>query len=491
MSEWRIKLPIRSFAIRIFSMDRLDDILKRRNLIIPSDDQIAATNGLHVTHPAAEEEWLCPLCGGTGYLRQDVPVGHPNFGKIIPCQCRTREQEHKRLNDLRTISNMDKMVRFTFDKFVPEGYGLTDDRRRNLRMAYDLAYNFANNPEGWLILLGGYGCGKTHLAAAIANHLINQTKPALFVFVPDLLDHLRAAFGPHSTTSLDQRFEEIRTASVLILDDLGAHSSTPWAQEKLLQLFNYRYNAQLPTVVTSNHELEEIDNRIRSRIVDPDLSQIIKIMAPDFRQIGVVQGISDLSSLSLHADQTFESFSLRENELDREKAENLKRAFTFARNYAAQPQDWIVFSGAYGCGKTHLAASIANEVIKRGEPALFVVVPDLLDHLRAAFSPNSLTPYDKRFDEVRQAPLLVLDDLGTESATPWAEEKLYQLFNHRYNARLPTIITMAKDIDLKPRLKSLILDVGRCTPFEILAHSYRGLPARGANKTRPPMPRRR
>ncbi|HEX9922165.1 MAG TPA: ATP-binding protein, partial [Anaerolineae bacterium] len=86
--------------------------------------------------------------------------------------------------------------------------------------------------------------------------------------------------------------------------------------------------------------------------------------------------------------------------------------------------------------------------------------------------------------EVRRSSLLILDDLGTESATPWAEEKLYQLFNHRYNARLPTVITMAKDVDLKPRLKSLILDVGRCTPFEIMAPSYRGLPSRNAAKRR-------
>jgi DNA replication protein DnaC len=273
------------------------------------------------------------------------------------------------------------------------------------------------------------------------------------------------------------------------LDDLGSHSSTQWAQEKLFQLFNHRYNAQLPTVVTSNHELEEIDIRIRSRIIDPDLSQIVTILAPDFRQSGVSQGISELSSLSLHADQTFETFDMREHELDREKAENLKRAFNFARNFAVNPQDWIAFSGTYGCGKTHLAAAIANERIRAGEPALFVVVPDLLDHLRSAYSPNSLTPYDKRFDEVRKAPLLILDDLGTESATPWAEEKLYQLFNYRYNARLPTVITMAKDVDLKPRLKSLILDVGRCTPFEVLAPSYRGLPTRNLAKNqrrRPP-----
>ena len=186
----------------------------------------------------------------------------------------------------------------------------------------------------------------------------------------------------------------------------------------------------------------------------------------------------------MHADQTFDSFKLREKELDREKAENLKRAFAFAQNFAVNPQNWIVFSGTYGCGKTHLAAAIANQRTRQGEPALFVVVPDLLDHLRATFDPNSATRYDKRFDEVRQAPLLILDDLGTESATPWAEEKLYQLFNHRYNARLATVITLAKDVDLKPRLKSLILDVGRCTPFEIMAPSYRGLPARNSSKRR-------
>ncbi len=456
-------------------MDHIEDIINRSNPVEPNNDADGILPDL---------DPLCPICGGTGYLRQDVPVGHPNFGKLVLCQCREREKETDRMSELRRISNLDTMARFTFDQFVPEGYGLTEERRRNLRLSYETALEFAKNPQGWLVLLGGYGCGKTHLAAAIANHAISQGNPALFVVVPDLLDHLRATYSPYSTTTYDQRFEEVRSASLLILDDLGAHSSTPWAQEKLFQIFNYRYNAQLPTVLTSNHELEDIDIRVRSRLIDPDMSRIVKILAPDFRQSGVAQGISELSSLTLHADQIFNTFDLREHELDREKGENLRRAFGFAQNFASSPEDWIVFTGTYGCGKTHLAAAIANEVTQRGEPALFVVVPDLLDHLRAAFNPNSLTTLDKRFDEVRRAPLLVLDDLGTESATPWAEEKLYQLFNHRYNARLPTVITMANDVDLKPRLKSLIMDVGRCTAFGILAPSYRGLIDRNVNKNK-------
>ncbi len=110
-----------------------------------------------------------------------------------------------------------------------------------------------------------------------------------------------------------------------------------------------------------------------------------------------------------------------------------------------------------------------------------MVVPDLLDHLRATFSPHSQISYDKRFEEVRTAPLLILDDLGTESATPWAREKLYQIINYRYNARLPTVITTATPIEeLDPRLATRMLDVSRCTPFAILAPSYRG----GAKKKR-------
>ncbi len=463
-------------------MKQLDDILQQQHPDLPQAGTNSEQNPNGMT--PEEQEWLCPICGGTGLLRQELPIGHPNFGKPLKCQCRLRELEEKTQTDLRTISNMKMMTRFTFDTFVPDGLGLTDERRRNLRMVYEMALEFAKKPEGWLILLGGYGCGKTHLAAAIANYAIDQGQTALFVVTPDLLDHLRSTYSPHSTTTYDQRFEEVRNAPLLILDDLGSHSSTPWAQEKLFQIFNHRYNAQLPTIVTSNHELEEIDIRIRSRIIDPDMARIMTILAPDFRQSGVVQTGSELSTLSLHADQTFNSFDLREHTLEREKAENLKRAFIFARNFAENPQDWIAFSGTYGCGKTHLAAAIANKRDELGEPALFVVVPDLLDHLRAAYSPNSVVSYDKRFDEVRKAPLLVLDDLGTESATPWAEEKLYQLFNYRYNARLATIITLSSLSDLKPRLKSLILDVGRCTPFEIMAPSYRGLPTRNAPKKR-------
>lgn len=105
---------------------------------------------------------------------------------------------------------------------------------------------------------------------------------------------------------------------------------------------------------------------------------------------------------------------------------------------------------------------------------MFVVVPDLLDHLRATFSPNSTIPYDQMFDQVRTNPLLILDDLGTQSATPWAKEKLYQILNYRYNAELPTVITTTSTLDeIDPRIRSRMLHQGFCKFHIITAPSYR------------------
>jgi len=427
--------------------------------------------------PPGEE--TCPHCKGLGYVRADVPVGHPDFGKLIPCTCRVAEMARRRVARLRAVSNLEALAHMTFDTFVPEGHGLPPQKQENLRHAYEAARAFAENPSGWLLLKGGYGCGKTHLAAAIANRCIERGQPVLFITVPDLLDYLRATFSPASPIGYDERFEEIRTVPLLILDDLGTESPTSWAQEKLFQILNYRYNARLPTVITTNHELEEIPLRLRSRLNDREVSHIVTILAPDYRGSGVAPDQSDLSSLYLHVDQTFETFDLREGELPKEEAENLREAVEIARAFAENPEGWLAFLGTYGCGKTHLAAAIANHRFRQGHPALFVVVPDLLDHLRATFNPQSTVPFDKRFEEVRRAPFLVLDDLGTESATPWAREKLYQVFDYRYNARLPTVITTAVPVEeLDPRLATRMLDVSRCTLFAILAPSYRATPRR-------------
>jgi DNA replication protein DnaC len=78
-------------------------------------------------------------------------------------------------------------------------------------------------------------------------------------------------------------FEDVRNAPLLILDDLGAQSTTPWAQEKLFQILNHRYNASLATVITTNVPLEQHERRICSRMLDQRLSTVFAITAPPYR----------------------------------------------------------------------------------------------------------------------------------------------------------------------------------------------------------------
>jgi len=171
----------------------------------------------------------------------------------------------------------------TFDNFDWKRVNLLPEQRENLEQAYQLAFDFAKSPDGWLVLAGVTGCGKTHLAAAIANYRLKAGKPVKFEVVPDFLDHLRFTFSPESTVSYDQLFEEVKNTPLLILDDFGEQSTTPWAQEKLYQVINYRYNARLSTVITTRCSLDEIDSPISSRLADPKISMLFNIIAPDYR----------------------------------------------------------------------------------------------------------------------------------------------------------------------------------------------------------------
>jgi DNA replication protein DnaC len=423
-------------------------------------------------------------------LRRDVPVDHPDFGRAVPCQCKIAETQRASLEGLRQASGTVHLSQLTFERFKPDGIGLSADKRKNLREAFEHARRYAEDPRGWLLLKGGYGCGKTHLAAAIANTRLERGAPVLFDTVPNLLDHLRATFAPASAVSYDERFDTIRSVELLVLDDLGAQSPTTWANEKLFQLIDHRYNAQLPTVITTNRELEEIDARLRSRLADPSLCAIVTIRAPDYRQGGIDSRGAQLSNLALYGEMTFATFDLRGDETKGPARDNLRRVFNKAKAFAENPAGFFVLTGVEpGCGKTHLAAAIANRLAQNGNAVAFVTVPDLLDHLRAAFAPGTITSFDQRFEDTRTASVLVLDDLGTENATPWAREKLFQIIDYRYVARLPTIITTNWDAEVDPRIKSRIFDLARSSVEEILAPSYRTTHRRAQMKNEP-APRR-
>ena len=371
-------------------------------------------------------------------MRRDVPVGHPDFGRAFPCLCQLRRSEADRLVRLQRYSNLGILREVTFEKLSPTGPGVGPEANARYDAALRAARAFAEEPVGSLLLTGGHGTGKTCLAAAAANRLIQQGRPVLFTFVPDLLDQLRGGYADDAALSHDELFEQVKNVPALILDDIGAHNGTPWAEEKLFQVVNHRYLSGLPTVLTSAVPLERLDGRLQSKLTDPRNALVIDMGGSTSVKTVSLGGIPH----AMLRDMTFDSFQPEGRARTREDRETLAAALHASRAFAQEPDGWLVLVGGPGCGKTHLAVAVANRQLAQGGDVFFAFVPDLLDHLRYTFSPDSRVTYDELFDRIKQAPLLVMDDLGAESSTSWADEKLYQIIVHRHNARLPTVITM-------------------------------------------------
>jgi DNA replication protein DnaC len=413
------------------------------------------------------------ICGGMGVIRYNVPVEHAYFGKLFRCPNHRLELDSERQDKLLKISNLSAYADKTFQNFRIRTETLTHSEYESLDHAYKVAWNYAEKLDGWLLLEGRYGCGKTHLASAVGNFRLQRGDPVLFMTVPDLLDHLRSTYAPTSDTGYDETFERLKTAPLLILDDLGAENQSAWALEKLFQLFNQRYALRLPTIVTTNTDIDQLDGRVRSRLMDESLVHRVTIVAPDYRTSVTNERERLLSNLALYHKMTFKTFDTTKNLLPNEQA-NLKRVLDAAVDYAKHPRGWLVLGSIYpACGKTHLAAAIANYHHERHNNVIFMTVPDVLDYLRVTYTPGSSVTFDQRFQDMRETPLLVLDDLGAENPSRWAQEKLFQLIDYRYVAELPTVITTGKPLkDLDARIITRLIDERRSIFFSIDVLDY-------------------
>lgn len=389
-------------------------------------------------------------------MRKAVRLGHPDFGKAFPCRCVQDEREDERLARLQRYCNLGPLSRLTFENLSPYGRSPNPAHQEVFSRAAEAARRFADAPSGWIVLTGASGCGKTHLAAAITGHCIQRGQAALFMVVPDLLDHLRAAYQPDSEVGYDDLFEMVRGAPVLVLDDLGVQSSTPWAEEKMFQLINHRYVSRMPTVFTTNLDPGAFDPRIYTRLSDTELSQVYRL------EPGAGSSFDDLDALRhpLLQSMRFKTFDPSLAAPDRSELDDIRKLHREALKFANEPRGWLVMAAPSGRGKTRLAASIGNFCREAGRDVLFVVVPDLLDRLRSSYNPQDPRTFDELFDRVRNVPLLILDDLGAHSGTAWAEEKLFQLINYRYNASLPTVVTTnATRRELDSRLFTRLTDL--------------------------------
>ncbi len=429
----------------------------------------------------AEPSSKCPFCKGVGFVYANVPFGHPDFGKAVPCRCTQEESEKEHHDRLQQYSNLGLLTRLIFNNLLPQGRSGNPISQEQFSRACEAAKAFASEPKGWLTLVGPSGCGKTHLAAAIANECLSHGYSVFFTTVPDLLDHLRSAFSPDSEMPYDEFFDRVRKAPLLILDDLGTQTSSSWAKEKLNQLLNHRFNNELPTVITTSTPIEQLEERIITRLTEPNLCRTYVVEEKQPSSLDYSGGVGP----ELLRSMSFDNFDWKRVNLLPEQRQNLELVFHKALNFAKSPDGWLVLIGVTGCGKTHLAAAIANYRLQAGKPASFVVVPDFLDHLRATFSPDSKVSYDQLFESIKNTPLLILDDFGEQSTTPWAQEKLYQVINHRYNARLATVITTRLTLEeIENPISSRLIDPKISLVWNINVPDYRG-DLRSTQKTKP------
>lgn len=437
----------------------------------PSADMTEQT--IHCFDPQNPSE-PCPICGGMSVIKHDVPVGHPDFGKLFRCPNSMDDADAERKEKLRRLGNLEAYRDKRLESFYIELPGYSEYYNGSLRAAMRAATDFMGDQHTLLVLEGSTGCGKTHLATAIGNAYLDLGRRVWFMNAPDLLDHLRATYQPNSELGYDQLFDRVKDIDLLILDDLGTENPSPWAQEKLFQIIDYRYTQSRPTVITTNTRVEDMEDRLRSRLLDNRQKRANRcvIVAPDYRTGGSTRDFIS-SNLNTYQRMTFESFDTNTKTLQQERS-NLQRALQAATTYAAKPEGWIVLLGTYGAGKTHLAAAIANYLEQTVGNVVFVTIPDLMDYLRQTFDPSSHQRFDYRFDLVRTAKLLVLDDLKSDYSSAWVKEKLFQILDYRYLRDMATVITISDDNfdKLDARIASRVTDQRISNLFRIEAPSY-------------------
>ena len=224
---------------------------------------------------------VCALCHGARFVRVNVPLDHPDFGngRAVPLRRATRRE---RRAATRLAALLEHRRAGAAD--VREPHRARPQRRTRASRSTTAAASTTRARSPMRPTAGS--CSPAPAAAArrtspppIVNRMLERGEPALFVVVPDLLDHLRAAYQPDAEVGYDELFERVRNAPVLVLDDLGTQAPTPWAQEKLFQLINHRFNTRLPTIVTTNLLPEQIDERLRTRLTDAGIARVYVLEA--------------------------------------------------------------------------------------------------------------------------------------------------------------------------------------------------------------------
>ena len=187
-----------------------------------------------------------------------------------------QEEKEKRISNLLNESGLcGKLLKMTFNNF---------ERSKCLdtyKIAKQYAEDFSPGITKGLIFQGRAGSGKTSLVAAIAHEIIEQKMiPIRFIEAFDLLLNIRKAYSTKTCEELDL-IEKFSKCQLLVIDDLGTEKNTDWVQQIFYKIINDRYKLELPTIITTNLTLEELEKRLDERVTSRIVEMCKLVKMPD------------------------------------------------------------------------------------------------------------------------------------------------------------------------------------------------------------------
>src|ERR1700734_3471147 len=222
----------------------------------------------------------CPHCEGSGWkvvsrgttgaqaLAADKPgtsaAGEPNLVWAVPCDCTTGDRSERALQRARVperYRHCDFENYETDNEFEDVPLERMASFKRSLAQAKLVTQRFAEEflpvaearSEHGLMLIGGCGVGKTHLAIAALKSIVLRGHSGLVYDYRELLKEIQDSYNPENHTTEMSVLEPVLKADIFVLDDVGSSKPSPWALETVGHILNARYNEQRMTILTTNY----------------------------------------------------------------------------------------------------------------------------------------------------------------------------------------------------------------------------------------------